>query len=183
MKLNIGCGCVWLPGYINVDREDYEQLCAWAKAANKPAPVVGSAEFQQRDLILNWPWQDNTCDEILADNFLEHLNPAQLTHVLREALRVLSPGGIITGRVPNFTRIFRLYEDRSKWEWFPGATYGPYKEPSMNALHNYIYGWGHQQVFTTEMLRLRLSEAGFITTVEPVEDVGLLFVAKKGETV
>lgn len=179
MKLNIGCGCVWLPDYTNVDREGYAKICQWATMAGKPLPVVGSAEFVQHDLTLNWPWQSDTVEEILADNFLEHLENLELTHLLREALRVLVPGGRISGRVPDFARVWKLYTEGSQWDWFPGATVGPFPEPAMNALHNYCYGWGHKQVFTREMLQTRLQGAGFVTQVVPVEEVGLYFRATK----
>ena len=179
MKLNIGCGCVWLPDWVNVDREGHAKICQWATMAGKPAPVPGSAEFMQYDLTLNWPWGSDSVEEILADNFLEHLTPIELTHLLREALRVLEPGGKITGRVPDFERVWGYLQNGSQWEWFPAATYGPYQEPAMNALHNYCYGWGHRQVFTREMLMVRLETAGFVTEVEPVEEVGLRFVATK----
>ena len=179
MKLNIGCGGEWLPSYLNVDREDHAQICAWMKAVGKPLPIIGSAQFEQRDLTLNWPWATDSVEEILADNFLEHLTPPELTHLLREELRVLAPGGMITGRVPDFARIWKLYEERSQWEWFPGGTVGDYAEPAMNALHNYCYGWGHKQIFTEEMLQARLAAAGFEVRVWPVEEVGLRYEAMK----
>jgi len=127
MKLNIGCGCVWLSDYTNVDREGYAKICQWATMAGKPLPVVGSAEFLQYDLTLNWPWQSDTVEEILADNSLEHLENLELTHLLREARRVMKVGASITGRVPDFERVWQYYQDGSQWEWFPEATYGPYR--------------------------------------------------------
>ena len=179
MKLNIGCGCLWLPGYVNVDREGHAQLCKWAAMDNKPLPVLGSADFQQLDLTMNWPWPMGCVEEILADNFLEHLTPIELTHLLREAWRVLKPGASMTGRVPDIERIFQYCKEKSQWEWFPAGATGPYSEPGMNALHNFCYGWGHQQVFTEEMLRERLEGAGFDVMVEQVEEQGLRFVAVK----
>ena len=179
MKLNICCGTVWLPGWINVDREDHAQICTWARAQGKPEPVLGSADYLRYDLTRNWPWVADSADEILADNCLEHFSHLELVQVLREAFKVLKPGGTMTGRVPDFARIWQYYEDGADWQWGPECAVGPYELPGENALHNFCYGWGHKQIFTAPMLRQWLECAGFAVEIEPCETQGLRYTATK----
>lgn len=183
MKLNIGCGQEWLPDCLNVDREGHAKLCEWARAAGKPEPVIGAAEFLQYDLTLNWPWPSDSVDGILADNFLEHLGHQELTHLLREALRVLKTGASLTGQVPDFARVWQHYLDDADYAWEPLSTVGPYEKPAENALYNYCYGWGHKQIFTAPMLEQRLTRAGFATVVATEERHVLRFMATKVERV
>jgi len=78
MKLNLGCCDSHMPGYVNVDRM-------------QPADVV-------TDLSKPWPWEDNSVDEIVARDIIEHLPDKILT--MNEIWRVLKPGGVAKILVP-----------------------------------------------------------------------------------
>ena len=180
MKLNLGCGPVWLVGYLNVDVESLAEIAARARTVGLPdAPPLG-ADFLQADLSRPWPWADNSAEAIIADNLLEHLGHAALSHLLQEALRVLAPGAAMTGRVPDIDRIVAYANEQADWSWEPAwALGGPYRTAAYNALQNMAHGWGHEQVFTARMLEERLTLAGFETTVEPCETHGLRYSASK----
>jgi ubiquinone/menaquinone biosynthesis C-methylase UbiE len=82
VRLNLGCGGVYLEGYINVDH-----------------PM--SAERHDLDMDLNlprWDFPDNHADEILIHDALEHLEKPDLK--MFEMHRVLKPGGVLWGGVP-----------------------------------------------------------------------------------
>jgi len=87
-KLDLGCGKEKRKhheqGFIGIDIVDY----GWN--------VV-------RDVTKGLPYDDNSIDEILADNFFEHLAPADWMYVLNECHRVLRPGGRINMLVPPYT--------------------------------------------------------------------------------
>lgn len=84
MKLNLGSGKFPKQGYVNVDV--------------LPADV-------QHDLdVFPYPFTDNQFDEIEADHLLEHLKDP--FRVMKELHRILVPGGIVTIRVPHFSRGF-----------------------------------------------------------------------------
>ena len=78
MRLNLGCGNDYRSGYINVDiKEPADQIV---------------------DLTKTWPWEDNSVNEIVANDVIEHL-PDKL-HVLREMWRVAKPSAKIKIQVP-----------------------------------------------------------------------------------
>jgi len=86
MRLNLGCGGVKAPGWINVDKA----------AASKPDQVV--------DLeALPWPWPDNSAEEVALSHVLEHLGARTETYlgIMQELYRVCRPGAKITITVPH----------------------------------------------------------------------------------
>ena len=80
MRLNLGCCELAVAGFIGVDIA--------------PGPMVD----QVADLRFDWPWADNSVDEIRAHDVFEHL-PDKI-HTLNEAYRVLKPGGKLDMIVP-----------------------------------------------------------------------------------
>lgn len=77
-KLNLGCSDRHIADYINVDIVE-------------PADTVA-------DLAQRWPWEDNSIDEIIAHDIIEHLPNKILT--MNEAYRVLRHGGLLKVIVP-----------------------------------------------------------------------------------
>jgi SAM-dependent methyltransferase len=81
LRLNLGCGQHPLPGYVNVD------------------VVAGPGVDLVQDLdVVPWPWSDNTVDEIVASNVLEHI--IRFDVVWSEIHRILRVGGTIHITVP-----------------------------------------------------------------------------------
>lgn len=80
-RLNLGCGYQPLPGWVNVDYiyTKYNDI------------VV--------DLNKQWPWRDNSIQEIFCSHVLEHLEDP--IHFFKEAQRVLKKDGYLTVRVPH----------------------------------------------------------------------------------
>lgn len=86
MKLNLGCGKDIKKGWVNVDY----------KAAKGIKVIHDLNEFP-------YPFKDNSVDEILMDNILEHLlNPHK---TMLELSRILKPKSKVTILVPHFTSI------------------------------------------------------------------------------
>ena len=78
LKLNLGCSDRHLADHVNVDRV-------------QPADVIA-------DLSERWPWEDNSVEEIVAHDIIEHLPNKILT--MNEAYRVLRHGGMLRIVVP-----------------------------------------------------------------------------------
>lgn len=88
LKLNLGCGRKRMTGYIGIDRVGYID-----GNGNQAVDIIRDLEKE------GLPFCDNSCVEIVADAFLEHI--VNLEFLLNECWRVLKPGGILKGAVPN----------------------------------------------------------------------------------
>ena len=114
-KLNVGCGHFPFEGYLNVDI-----------ASNTTAD-------QHIDLdVFPYPFEDGQFEEIFASHVLEHLKDPLAT--MHEWHRILAPGGLLTIKVPHFSRgftnpdhkrgfdvSFPLYFDPEMPPWYCGA--------------------------------------------------------------
>ena len=89
-KLNLGCGKRILSGYINIDVEPFSDKVI--------VMDVRSLEFA-----------DESIDEILAEQVLEHLPYFETQEILWEWWRVLRFGGVLKIVVPDFEKIARAY--------------------------------------------------------------------------
>lgn len=84
MKLNLGCGHDIREGYVNVDfRETH--------------PSVKVVDLS----VMPWPFEDESADEILMLDFLEHFPYSQTNRILLECYRVLKQDGDLIIQVPD----------------------------------------------------------------------------------
>ena len=90
MKLHLGCGPRYIPGFIHVDAQ--------------PAPhvdIVGPVE--------RLPMADASVSLIYASHILEHFERSAYKAVLAEWFRVLRPGGVLRLAVPDFAACAAIY--------------------------------------------------------------------------
>jgi len=153
LKLNLGCGTDKREGYINVDVREEVQ----------PDLVI---DLEREGLKR---WVDNSVDEILMKDFLEHLSWRRVRWFLRECHRVLKPDGRVFIQAPDLQAI--IAKVPSDWErlsyWIMGG---------QNHHANV-----HKTVFTRDELRKLLEEEGF--RVERCESDGgtnIMLEARKG---
>lgn len=86
MKLNIGCGNKVVNGYIGVDKfqcEAAEYIC----------------DIENEKL----PFEDNTVEDIILDNVIEHFQ--DIPTVINELVRVSSKGAVIKIITPHFSSL------------------------------------------------------------------------------
>ena len=96
LKINVGCGLDVKDDYLNIDLYSDDPR------------VIG---MDVRDL----KFEDNTVDEILASDILEHFSHNQVDQILSEWSRVLKPGGILFIRCPNLKLQMQAYM-RGDWD-------------------------------------------------------------------
>lgn len=91
LKLNVGCGFDIRPGYVNID-------------GSAVLPGVDQV-IDLRSERLHRHYRDGSVDEIVAQDFVEHHFHWQAVELLEDFHQALRPGGRLSIRVPDTTRI------------------------------------------------------------------------------
>lgn len=84
MKLNLGCGDDLREGYTNVD-------------FRKTHPDVMQVDLS----VFPWPFEDESVDEVMMLDFLEHFPYRQTEQILLECFRILQWKGTLIIQVPD----------------------------------------------------------------------------------
>ncbi len=135
--LNIGCGSVKLPGFINIDLDPGADL--------------------QLDIRGGLPFEDNSVRGIYSEHFIEHLTQAEILSFLRECRRTLIPGGTVRIATPDLATITRHYIEND-WQQPWLTTYGyQWIRNRAEYLNVSLRHWGHAWVIDEEEL-CRLAE-------------------------
>lgn len=168
LKLNLGCGPVHLPGWVNID----------SALAEEP-DVVADA--------LHLPYEDDTVDAIYASHLLEHF--AHDAPVLEEWHRVLRPGGVCVVVVPDIIGVVRA--------WRRGMSWGGEREIDLTYVNATVFGGHllgverfageghvHRQIFVEDMLVERMRPLFPDARQVPAVELGLTYrhACQIGET-
>jgi predicted SAM-dependent methyltransferase len=141
LRINLGCGSTYKPGYINIDRFD-------ASVADMLADVS------------SLPYESNSIDVIEAAQLIEHFDLAHLRYVLAEWFRVLKPGAELMLETPDLSRSLkkllrsRNEQRRTTLQWIFGID-----SPGLQ----------HKSGFTFEHLKQELELTGFSEVVREKE--------------
>lgn len=151
IKLNLGCGQDYKPGWINID----------ALPRFHPDLV--------HDLRRKLPFKNNSVDYILAQDILEHLIKDEAATFLKDIFRVLKPGAKLEIRVPDIQVLIDIYAKSP--EDFILFTYGETDQTGV---------WGaHKHGYTKKLLAVLLKMVGFeVITIRNVT-TNISCVAKK----
>ena len=133
MKLHLGCGKRYIPGFVHIDAIDYPHVDHVATIDN--LSFIG----------------DDSVDLIYNCHVLEHFKRRDVTKGLSEWKRVLKPGGILRMSVPDFASLCEVYQRYGKLELIIGALFGR---------QDYLYNI-HYNVFDFPTLSRVLQEVGF----------------------
>jgi tetratricopeptide (TPR) repeat protein len=134
LKLNIGCGHISLPDYINIDRRELPGVDILAEADEIPLPV-------------------KSVDEIYSAHVLEHFPQEMLIRrVLPAWHRLLKPGGRLVSIVPDGDAMARSYSAGT----YPIENFREVLFGSQEYSGNY-----HFNLFTPTTLEGLLTNAGF----------------------
>lgn len=142
LKLNLGCGNVYLNGWVNIDLDS-------EKADLK------------HDLTKPLPYEDNTVDFIYSEHFIEHITVKQGVVLLKECRRVLKPGGVARVATVDLDYIIRKYiVSWKRQDWIKTFGY-EWLETRAEMMNLVFREWGHQYLYNKEELKRRLEESGF----------------------
>jgi len=134
MKLHLGCGKRFIPGYVHIDAIDYSHVDHVAQIDNLSFLADDSAQV------------------IYTCHVLEHFKRRDTVRVLREWYRVLAPGGVLRTSVPDFAKLAEVYLTHRDLKLVIGALFGR---------QDYLYNI-HYNVFDRASLEQVLAEAGFV---------------------
>lgn len=134
LKLHLGCGKRFIPGFTHIDIVRYEHV-----------DYLTTID----DLSI---FSDGTVDLIYNCHVLEHFHRQKLSSVLKEWFRVLKPGGCLRTAVPDFAALSQLYNETGDLNLVLGPIMGR---------QDYLYNI-HYNVFDFASLERQLQEAGFV---------------------
>jgi SAM-dependent methyltransferase len=136
MKLHLGCGNRYIPGFYHVDYMHYAHV-------DRQGPVEDLGFLE-----------DGAVDLIYASHVLEHFGRHEVGKVLAEWRRVLRPGGVLRLAVPDFRAVVELYEKeglQSGYSGLVGLICGGQRDPLDF----------HKIIFDKPFLSYLLLQAGF----------------------
>lgn len=134
MKLHLGCGKRFIPGFVHIDAVDYPHVDHVA--------TIDNLSFIKTDSV----------DVIYNCHVLEHFKRRDVGRVLSEWQRVIKPGGTLRVSVPDFSKLCEVYQRQNQLDVVIGALFGR---------QDYLYNI-HYNVFDLASLAQSLGEAGFI---------------------
>ncbi|KAF5045937.1 hypothetical protein DSECCO2_476050 [anaerobic digester metagenome] len=141
IKLNVGCGTVKFPGWINID-------------------IIPAA-----DLILDvrkkLPFENNSVDMIYSEHFIEHITFNKGKKTVTEFCRVLKEDGVLRIATPDLDHLIEKYCKNWKdqdWLSWPEHEFIQTRGQMINISFRW---WGHQYLYNEEDLTKLLKEAGF----------------------
>jgi len=134
MKLHLGCGKRYIPGFVHIDAVDFPHI--------DHVGQIDNLSFVGNDSV----------DVIYNCHVLEHFKRRDVPRVLKEWYRVLRPGGVLRISVPDFSQLAEVYRQYGKLDLVVGALFGR---------QDYLYNI-HYNVFDYESLERNLMDAGFV---------------------
>ena len=136
LKLHVGCGKRFIPGFTHVDQVAFEHV----------------DHVQDIRRLVNFA--DNSASLIYACQVIEYFDREEVVGVLTDWQRVLVPGGILRLSVPNFAMICKLYQAGVPLEKFLGTLYGRIPD----GRNGFVY---HRTTYDEPSLRQLLGKLGF----------------------
>jgi len=140
IRLHLGCGMNYLPGYVNVDLPPLEQT------------VMHSRADVYKD-IRELEYADNSVDEIRSHHLLEHFSRPEAIKLLLQWRKWLRPGGLLSVETPDFEKGARAFAEAGLNEKFKIARHLFGSQESGWALHKDFWG--------EEKFRFVLGKLGF----------------------
>lgn len=110
MKLNLGSHNKRIEGYTNIDVLE-----------------LPNVDIIHDLTVFPWPFEMSSVDEILMQEFLEHVGWRQTQAVVNECYRILRPGGKIKIQVPDIEAMCRMIDEQCFCVPKKAASYEDYK--------------------------------------------------------
>ena len=160
LKLNLGCGSLIKPSWVNIDM----YIPGYVRSVLKAHPDTVLINY---NICKPLPIDNESCDYIYSSHFFEHLESKKGIAVMRECYLKLKPGGVLRIVLPNFRLVFESYlrGETALWDlveervepMLPGI-----QKSALDYLNFAVYQSGeHKCIYDEERLRLILQKIGF----------------------
>jgi SAM-dependent methyltransferase len=150
VKAHVGCGSVYLSGYLNIDLPMSNVFTSWerpdlvdkwatteghyyARHEEKNADTTRGGPIEQQTVCDAYgsfsflPVRSGIADEILSRQVFEHLPQSDAVEAFRECARVLKYGGILRIDVPDPDETLRKYHETGD-EFYLRHLFGPRRD-------------------------------------------------------
>lgn len=180
LRINVGCGQAPTKGWRNFDNSPSLRL---AKIPMLPSLLAGAGlldggqrgyiEFARRhaiefgDVVRGLPLPEASVEVLYSAHMLEHLDRSGADRFLREAMRVLVPGGLIRLCVPDIKKLCARYAATGDADGFLDASMlcAPAPASFRARLRHLLVGPRHHQwMYDGQSLQLLLARRGFRDT-------------------
>ena len=146
LKLHLGCGKRYLPGYTHIDIDNEPHI-----------------DYPDTDISNLHMFKDNSVDLIYTCGTFEYFDRDEGPNVLKEWNRVLKPNGYLYISVPDFKSITEVYNQNDNdldGEGILGPIFGKWQYISKTGKPRFIY---HKTVYDFKSLSRMLSVCGYDT--------------------
>jgi hypothetical protein len=132
MRINVGCGTSPTPDWTNFDNSWTVRLAPYphskrvlgllAPSSIRFAEIASQKKIRWADAVRRIPVPDSVARVLYSSHMLEHLDPEEAKGFLKEARRVLIPGGVLRLAVPDLSLLARRYAADGDADAFVNAT-------------------------------------------------------------
>ncbi|MFT3922621.1 MAG: methyltransferase domain-containing protein [Myxococcales bacterium] len=171
-RANVGCGATPTAGWLNFDNSATVWI-ARHPVLSLATRLLGRASFVEsirRGQII-WapadklPVEDGALEVLYSSHMLEHLDRRAVRAFLREAFRVLAPGGVLRLVVPDLSMLVRSYlEDRDADKFMTSTLMSVEADGGLRSrLKLALLGHrGHHWMYDGQSLAALVADSGFV---------------------
>jgi predicted SAM-dependent methyltransferase len=178
MRINVGCGKTPTEGWRNFDNSLSLRIAKvpFSAALLRSLRLIQKPQYDYiqynrshniefGNAIKRLPLPDNSVEVLYSSHMIEHLDRDEMDRFLREAMRVLQPGGILRLAFPDIRLYVRQYLEHQDADQFVADTLMAQQRPKSWAVKLtmlLVGSWHHLWMYDGNSLCRLLAAKGFV---------------------